>query len=155
MSLTKEYNELVEDLEKNVFKTNKDTDDEQLNIVGKKYFGKEWGGCFAENIKVNFDGNKKYYIFNTDKANESGTHWISVYVDHAKKTVYVFDTFDRETSKLLPDLYLDIKDNHMRIKKGARHIHQKDCELNCGQRSMAYLLLVKNNGIEKILDSSF
>ena len=107
---------------------------------------------FAEDQKVKFDNKHNYYIFNTDKASGAGIHWIAVYVDHSNKTAYVFDTFDRETSKLVPDLYLDIKNNHLRVRKSAHTHHQKDCQSSCGQRSLAYLILVKRNGVQKILN---
>ncbi len=153
--LTKEYNKIVSLLEKNVFHSKSETTDEQLEEAGRDIFGSEFGGVYPEDQKVRFDKNHKYYIFNTDKANQPGTHWISVYVDHPNKQIVVFDTFDRQTSKLVPDLYLDIKYNHMRVRKGAHKVHQKDCEMNCGEKSMAYLVLVSYYGIEKVLDSSF
>ena len=118
-------------------------------------FGSEWGGVFPENEKVHFDKQHKYYIFNTDKADGPGVHWTGLYVDHDTKNIYVFDSFDRETSKLLPDLYIDIKMNHFKVKKGAHKVHQQDCQLSCGQRSMAYLMLVKKYGISKVLKSAF
>ena len=114
-NINDDYNKIVANLEKNVFHTKNDTDNFELDKFGREQFGSEFGGVFAEDTKVNFDSNKKYYIFNTDKANESGTHWIGVYVDHPNESVYVFDTFHRETSKLLPDLYMDIKHYHMRV----------------------------------------
>lgn len=154
-NILSEYNDILNMLEKNVFHSTKDTTDDQLENVGKKLIGTEFGGVYPEDENVLFDKKHKYYIFNTDKASGPGEHWLAIYVDHPTKRVIVFDTFNRETSKLVPDLYLDIKKNHMRVRKGAKHIHQKDCELNCGERSMSYLLLVKKFGIEKVLDSTF
>ena len=153
--VTDEYNRIVSYLIKSVFKSDTDTTDVELNTVAKKLFGSEFGGVYPEDAKVKFDKKHSYYIFNTDKASGGGVHWLGIYVDHTTKSVYVFDTFDRETSKLVPDLYVDIKHNHFRIRKGAHHIHQKDCQLSCGQRSISYLMLVKKFGIKKVMDSNF
>ena len=72
MNIKQEYKELVKYLDKNVFKTDKDTNDVQLNKVGKKTFGKDWGGIFAENEKIPLN-TYKYFIVNTDKSNQPGT----------------------------------------------------------------------------------
>ena len=155
--LTRQYNAIVNDLEKNVFHSNHDTTDEQLNTVGKKYFGSQWGGVYPVDTKVHFDKDKKhkYYIFNTDRADQAGTHWIAIYIDQQTRHAYVFDTFDRETSKLVPALYLDMKESHFRVRKGAKELHQEDCQMDCGQRSLGYLLLVKEHGIDNVMKSSF
>ena len=121
-NITDEYNKIVFDLEHNLFHSKTDTTDLQLDKVGKHFFGKEWGGCFPEDQKIKLNPIQKYYIFNTDKASGAGVHWVA----YPGRTVYIFDTFHRETSKLLPDLYVEIKHEHMKIKRGAHEIHQKD-----------------------------
>ena len=38
-----------------------ETNDKQLHVFGKKHFGDEFGGVFAENEKINF--NDKFIIY--------------------------------------------------------------------------------------------
>jgi hypothetical protein len=127
-----------------------ETDDKQLNKFGKKHFGDEFGGVFAENEKINFDDNKSYYIFNTDPTWKDGTHWMGVYVNHKNKVITILDTFNRQSSKLLPTLIIDARKNHFKCRKGASHLLQRDSQDTCGQRSLAWLLLIKKYGADYV-----
>jgi hypothetical protein len=149
MNIKQEYKELVKYLDKNVFKTDKDTNDVQLNKVGKKTFGKDWGGIFAENEKIPLN-TYKYFIVNTDKSNQPGTHWCAIYADHKSNIMYVFDSFDRQTSKLLHDVDLNAKQQHFTVRKGEHDIEQLDAQSDCGPRSMSWLILVKKYGIDAV-----
>lgn len=155
INMTDEFNKTVKYLEDNIFHKNTDTDNTELNKVCKELFGSEFGGIYPEDMNINFNDKKSYYIFNTDKSTGSGIHWIAVYVDHENKHVYVFDTFHRQISKLTPDLYLDIKNDGFKVKTTANKIHQKDCQLDCGQRSLSLLILIKKYGLDAVLNSNF
>lgn len=144
-----EFHEYVRMFAK-LFNTNSQTDSEQINDAGSELFGNEWGGCFPEDTKIKFNYGKSYYVFNNDKANQPGMHWIAVYVHHPTKTVYVFDTFNRQTSKILPDVDIDIKEHHFKVRKGEDDIVQTDEQENCGQRSLSWLCLVNKYGIDKV-----
>jgi hypothetical protein len=127
---------------------NGETDNIQLEKFGNKYFGHEFGGVYAEDVKVNFDSNKKYYIFNNEKKNQAGCHWLGLYVDHPNKQIFIFDTFNRESSKILPDVIVKCHKNCFKVKKGAFDILQNDNQEDCGERSLTYLLLVKHFGAD-------
>ena len=62
----------------------------------------------------------------------------------------MLDTFDRQSSHLLPDVIIEAKKNHFKCKKGALHKLQTDIQEDCGSRSLAWLLLVKKYGIDKV-----
>ena len=149
--IKEEYENLVRDLENNVFHSNQQTDSEQLDNIGKKIIGKDFAGSFPEDTKIKFNSKKKYYIFNTDKHNQAGCHWTSCYIDHQNKKIYCFDSFDRQISKLLKDVVIDAKKNHFTIKQGTHTIVQRDEQNDCGQRSTAWLLMVKKYGIDKVI----
>jgi hypothetical protein len=83
-------------LEKNVFHSNQETTDDQLNKVGKKIFLRNSRGWRATQKMINYH----YKIFkvisilvNTDKAHQEGTHWTVVYADIQHKRIYIYDTF--------------------------------------------------------------
>ncbi len=46
---------------------------------------------------------------------------------------------------MLPDVLI-AKKEHFKCKKGALDVAQSDAQEDCGQRSLGYLLLVKNTG---------
>ena len=145
--MQQEYTATVKKLEKHVFHSNQETTDDQLNRVGKKIFKKEWGGVYAEDDKLPLQYPYKYFIVNTDKANQEGTHWTAVYADIQHKRIYIYDTFNRQLSKLLHDVEVNAHEKHFTVKKGSHKIHQKESQNDCGQRSMAWLMLVKKHGI--------
>ena len=151
-TINKEYNKIVDDLEKHLFHKRNDTTDIELDKVGKHFFGKEWGGCHAEDDKVKLNPTQKYYIFNTDKKTGAGVHWVALYVDYPTKTVYIYSIhfIVKFQNYYLTGLYVEIKSEHMNVKSGAHEKHQRDCQNDCGQRSMAYLLLIKKFGVKPI-----
>ena len=144
-----EFNEYVKAFCE-LFGTNRQTDSEQINNIGLKLFGNEWGGCLPEDSKIKFNSDKSYYVFNNDKSDQPGRHWIAVYVHHPSKTVYIFDTFNRQSSKILPNVAIDIRKNHFKVRKGEDDIVQTDEQENCGQRSLSWLCLVKKYGIDVV-----
>ena len=145
-----EYKSLVQYLDTNVFHTNNSVDNQELDAIGKQIFGSSWGGVWAEDSHVALDNSKKYYIFNTDKSSGQGVHWLGVYIDHKNHTVNIFDSFHRQLSKLVPDIDIFFHKNHFIVHGGARHIEQKDDQYDCGPRSLAWLIMVKKYGIDKI-----
>jgi hypothetical protein len=149
MSLKKEFHKTLKQVQAEMRDWD-ETDNTQLAQFGEKHFGKQFGGVFPEDYKVNFNSNKCYYIFNNDKAGEEGCHWLGVYVNHKDRTVYIFDTFNRQSSQMLPDVLIEAKKKHFKCKKGALDVLQTDAQEDCGQRSLTYLLLVKKYGADYV-----
>ena len=148
--IKKEYNKIVRHMENDVFHSNQETSNQQLDRIGAQLFGSQWGGVYAEDEDIKINKNKMYYIVNTDKQNQAGTHWVGLYFDHTHNKLYVFDTFDRQISKLLHDVEVDAKGKHFKVNKGSHMIEQADKQNDCGQRSMSWLQIVKKYGINKV-----
>ena len=75
-----------------------------------------------------------------------GSHWVAIYT--TAKTFYIYDSFGRHTTNLLPIL------NHKLNTKKVKH----HTELNkfgtteiCGQLCLAWLCVVKKYGIKKAM----
>ena len=60
-------------------------------------------------------------------------------------------TFNRQLSKLLHDVEVNAHEKHFTVKKGSHKIHQKESQNDCGQRSMAWLMLVKKHSIDAVI----
>ena len=76
--------------------------------------------------------NNQSCIVNLDKSNQSGSHWISLY--KYKNTIYMYDSFDRKISNFRK---VEIDSN----------MFQSSTETDCGQRSIAFLVLVEIIGL--------
>ena len=109
------------------------TNDEQLN----KYctFLPKFRGTHAwdEIPKLK---NLECCIINLDTSNQPGSHWVAIY--KYKNKMYMFDSFDRKISTF----------RKVEIDKA---VTQKPKELDCGQRSIAFLALVKSIGLTDTL----
>jgi hypothetical protein len=75
-------------------------------------------------------------IVNLDTSDQNGSHWIAIY--RYKNKTYMFDSFDRKITKYKK---VDID----------KIVTQKPRELNCGQRCIAFLVLVEILGINDTL----
>ena len=77
--------------------------DEQLNTLGKQYIGKKYIGTFAQDKLPTTSG---YMIVNVDTSKNINTdkcHWVAIY--QTSKTLYVYDSFGRSTSFILPIIF--------------------------------------------------
>ena len=130
---------------------NHSTTNFELDKIGKKLFGKSWGGAFPADFDADFENKKKrYYIYNTDKANEEGTHWVALYCEHETDEVFVFDTFNRQISRLMPDTVKEIRHDGYVPRRGTNTLLQRDAQEDCGQRSLSILYLIKKYGIDLV-----
>lgn len=111
--------------------------DDEIEEIGSQLFRNKWGGCMLQSeVKPE---NGKYYIINTSwKGN--GVHWCGMFVSN--NTVYVYDSFGRKTSKLLPHLR-----TKMKIVDSDYSAEQKGNSEVCGVLSLAWLIVAKECGI--------
>jgi hypothetical protein len=75
-------------------------------------------------------------IVNLDTSDQNGSHWVALY--KYKNKTYMFDSFDRQIS------------NFKRVDID-KIVTQKPKELNCGQRCVAFLVLVEILGLNDTL----
>jgi hypothetical protein len=137
------YNQYIHDIETQL--NDKDTTfTNQLNKMGQKLFGNQYVGTFASNQIPDLK-NDDMCIVNLDSTDEPGSHWVALY--QKNDIIYIYDSFGRQTYKILPNIYKLHKVVHM----SDNDAEQKHHEFNCGQRSLAWLLVVKNHGVHNAL----
>jgi hypothetical protein len=122
---------------------NKETTNIQLENIGKAMFGDKFVGVYPSD-KIPKMNTGEYSIINLDKSNMPGSHWVSI-VKTAADTTYIYDSFGRETYKILPNL---IQSGNGVVKETERDVEQEDWMEDCGQRSLAALFVYDVMGIE-------
>ncbi len=126
------------------------TNNVQLHKLGKKYFGDLWLGANSQD-EVQLPKNKySFQIINTDISSNPGIHWIGLFT--SPKMAYVYDSYGRNTEKLLPILCKQLKREKLKYKESLRDAEQFGATSKiCGQLSMAWLMVVFDYGIEAAL----
>ena len=116
---------------------NGSTSDVQLMDLCLKLFGQRFKGVFS--IDDTFElKHGEMGIFNLDKRNMLGSHWVAVVKD--KKHYIIYDSFGR-------DIKLKQKINIMTEDDAEQDINEQ----NCGQRCVAWLVVVAVKGIKVAL----
>ena len=79
---------------------NKALYDDEINSICHKLFGSKWGGAHAvDQIPIKKYNDIHYFIVNTDKSNEAGTHWCALALH--KQNCYIYDSVGRKTEIFL------------------------------------------------------
>ena len=119
------------------------TTDAQLTCVGKELFGKRYIGTFSQDT-IPF-GRSGMLIANTDPRNKPGKHWVAMVT--TPKTIYVYDSYGRPTSKLLKILTKNAKDRNIKIvDSDTSDAEQRNSDI-CGALCLSFLLVVKSLGV--------
>ena len=130
----------------------KTTDNFELDKAGKNFIGKNFIGVFSQdNIPIKTIKRNKYFIFNTDTSDLEGTHWCAGYFS-SKGVFYIYDTYGRNTDKILPILtkqILGFGGSYVESDKDPEQIGTKSS--HCGQSSISWLMCVKQLGIRNAL----
>ena len=81
---------------------NQQTNNHELDQIGKQLFNTKWNGVYSQDEAVRQANKlKPYMIFNVDKSDQNGSHWISMIYDKQLQKYLIFDSFGRPTKKLL------------------------------------------------------
>jgi hypothetical protein len=129
----------------------KSTTDRQLNTMGKQLFGAKYLGTYSQdNIpwkKVNsiLNFNNTFAIINTDPVGKPGVHRVALYI--TAKTVYIWDSYGRNSKALLPLFVAQLKTRKYRFKDSDNDIEQSKKSEICGQLCLAWMRTVKDLGI--------
>ena len=91
---------------------------------------------------------KPYSILNTDDSQSSGTHWVGVYQDG--RYMLVYDSFARSRRLMQPFVQM-MKKQGFEVVFVNRGKDQSEQQLNCGLRSLLYIIFVDKYGIAKCL----
>ena len=125
-------------------------DDRQLTELGRNIFGSKYLGTFPQDkVPWNKTG---YLICNVDtskKINTDDAHWVAIYT--TKTRLYIYDTFGRHTSFILPIVFEKAAKINKKIIEADHDPEQYGYSEICGQLSMAFLCVVKDLGVKKAL----
>jgi hypothetical protein len=125
---------------------NKSTYQSDLEKAGAKLLGTKFKGVFPSDKIPRLNNLKSYAILNLDKSNMPGSHWVSI--AHDKGTTYLYDSFGRHGTKIIPMLY---HSGNGRIKNTDLDAEQVERETNCGARSLAWLLFFDKYGYKNAI----
>jgi hypothetical protein len=124
------YDELLDLVRETTKLGNGTTYLDDLKTVGKEMLGSKFLGVFTSDMYPNLRAGEMI-IVNLDKSNEAGSHWIAI----AKKNndSIFYDSFGRSSKKIFG------KGKFINTEPDAE---QRKNENNCGQRTLAWLLLL-------------
>ena len=135
------FNDITKQIEKVIGHGN-ETYTNELERIGKQIFRNKFVGVFPSD-KIPKLNNNNYTIINLDKSDEEGSHWVAL----AKRDneIYIFDSFGRDTYKILPSIK---QSGNGLVKMTDPDRNQKDHEVNCGQKSLAWLCILDRYGVD-------
>lgn len=122
---------------------NESTFSNDLETVGYKLFGSKFKGVFPSDKIPQLDSLKRYAIINLDNSKQPGSHWIAIAYDDSDDSLLVYDSFGRKSTKIIPNL------NQLyggRFDDTDYDAEQRIKEDNCGQRSLAWLMVYDKMG---------
>lgn len=107
----------------------------ELDTAGRKLFKYKWGGVYsADTLPKSLDPTK-FYISNVDNSDQAGSHWVAIFDG------YIYDSFGRTAREMNP------KFAGHGLKRTDDDAEQSATQENCGQRSLAFLIVCKSHGI--------
>ena len=153
----KKYNAILKRVERLI--GNKTTFLSQLGNTGKQLLGDKFKGVYPSDKIPKLTLKTPYCILNLDKSNESGSHWISVTLDthghtssvsgvKGARPLVVYDSFGRTNTHIIPSLS---KSGNGLLIDTDKDAEQDILELNCGQRSLAFLIFFDKYGCKPSL----
>lgn len=131
------YNIYLEIIENDM--GNQSTTNYELDQYCKSVFPK-YRGCFSSDTIAKLSDDESC-IFNLDKSNQPGSHWMGLYKHKGKNIIY--DSFGRSSKKLkIPvKLFVDTEND----------AEQNVIETNCGQRCIAFLACCYTLPMDEVL----
>jgi len=134
--IEKEYDKYVKAICDKI--SSSETFDSQLSAICKGLFKGFVGVYPKDRIPFTRFRNNNSLIFNLDNHNDPGSHWCAMYKD--KGNLYVYDSFGRIVLPSVSSIIYTDPDKE-----------QRNNETNCGQRCIAWLIIVHKYGIQKAL----
>jgi hypothetical protein len=146
MNIREKYKQILHQIEEICDEINLTQSDNLLKII-KMTKLKDKFNCidFFDNFKPNND--KPYSILNTDRESDpgNGIHWVGVY--QYDNFLYIYDTFAR---KHIMDRFCDeMNEFGYRCFYVNKKRDQQNKQINCGLRSLLWLLFVQRYGIKQ------
>lgn len=136
------YNKALRMIEQDM--GNRITSDDQLDHAGRILFRSEWAGVSAANYALKLSKQKPYGIYNNHRS--PGEHWMPI-IWLSKNKRLVYDSFGRKSMAITSDPDI-LKPKGVKIIDSDRDVEQGIFETNCGQRSLAYLIIASTLGVD-------
>jgi len=115
-----------------------ETDNTQLQDMGVELFGDDFRGVFAADDLPPQEGYSYCWIMNVDDRKDGGSHWIGCYTQTPRSVPLVFDSFARDLNSLMGSKFRGVPTEN--------DIDQKESQSDCGQRSLAFLMVCHKHG---------
>lgn len=109
--------------------------------AGKKLVGPTFVGVFPQDKIPNLR-NGESVIFNNHTHTEPGEHWLAGF--KTDRGLVVFDSFARDLNKFIPIISKQVRV----LSTDRKDREQRYFQENCGNLSLAWLLLAKNHGTD-------
>ena len=144
------YNYVLKYVEKRLG-TNGVTTAGQLDNIGKEAFKSEWAGVYPADRLPELNAKTCKAIYNADKHDEPGSHWMALYHDKDTGKTYSYDSFGRnlKTDKVYKNVR---KSQRLKLKQSQEFdSEQTETQENCGARCISWLALAGNLPIEELM----
>ena len=116
------------------------TDNFELMQVGKQLLGDKFAGAYSSDQRPALSKKKPYAILNTKPTSSGGGHWVGLARMPPNGKIMHYDSFGRSHRQLFPDRWEDEAiDTELDVEQDER-------TTECGQRSLAWLLLFDQLG---------
>ncbi len=112
------------------------TTNTDLDRIGKKLFRRKYVGTFASDRLPTLSEDRNFCIINVDTTGMPGSHWVACCYDAKRDDILVYDSFGRDTKKLLPHLQSQTRKD---IYDSQYDPEQRTEENSCGQRSLSFI----------------
>jgi hypothetical protein len=123
----------------------------QLDDVCKSAFKSEWAGVYPADKLPTLNATQCKCIYNADRHDQPGSHWMSLYYDKNSGKTYSYDSYGRnlKTDKVYKNVK---KSKRVKLKQSQEFDpEQTDKESNCGQRCISWLALAGQIPIEDLM----
>ena len=119
---------------------NTTTDNFELMQAGKHLLGDKFAGVYSSDQRPALSKKKPYAILNTRPTSSGGEHWVGLARMPSNGKIMHYDSFGRSHEQLFPSRWEDeAVDTELDVEQDER-------TTECGQRSLAWLLLFDQLG---------
>lgn len=135
------YNSKLDDLVRML--GDRATDNVELDSLGRHMFGAKYHGTYSSDRLPTLSNSSPYCIVNVDKSNANGSHWVACAL--AGDDVYIYDSFGRSTSTLIPSIVA--KYGGSRVKDADYDAEQLYSQKTCGHRCLSFINVCDKLGV--------
>ncbi len=137
------YDEALQKIQQAIH-TKDETDNYKLEKIARQLFRGKFKGVFAADDNIKLSRSKPYAIVNAGRRSGGGFHWFPVCLTKTN-TLLCSDSFGRPIKSFSED-YRDLThDGRLKVIYTTKR-EQKNCENNCGERSLAWLYVCDRLG---------